>query len=125
MTRNEVITLALRRLGILASDRAASADQVDYCNDELTVAIAHLEGPHGLTIGSGDIADNIASGMSHLLAANVAPHYGVNPIKSEAAAIGMIRAALLPDDRVDSRDLDDDGSVSEAEADAAKRAEFY
>lgn len=117
--------MAHRHLGVLATDENATADMVGFAGDVLTACIDYLEDVHSLTIGTGDIPADSSLGMSYLLAAEIAPHYTAQAPVAKSRAIGMIRAAQLPDDREDIRDLDEDGTVSEDEADAAKRAEFY
>jgi hypothetical protein len=39
--------------------------------------------------------------------------------------IARLRTYGFPDDRDDSKDLDDDGTVTDEEADAAARGQFY
>ncbi len=126
MTRIEVIHAALRRLGVLSADEAATADMERYCGDALDALFAELPFSEGFTITW--TLDTVPSShflpLAFLLAVEVGPHYMV-PTERRSRAMGRLRAVHFSDDRADSRDLDKDGTVTEAEEEAAKRAGFY
>jgi hypothetical protein len=126
-TRLDVIHQALRHLGVLASDTDASADDAAYTGGALDTLFAEIQNTQGITVtwALDATPDTAFLPLSRLLAVEVADHFEVPPKESFARAMGRLRAALIPDDRDDRRDLDDDGTITEAEIAADKRAQFY
>lgn len=102
-----------------------------FGSETLAGLLAELTASQGLTYDWDTGADNDAIPdslflpLSYLLAVDIAAHYEIAPRDSRAAMIGRLRVQEFPDDREDSRDLDEDGTVDEAEAAAAQRAAFY
>lgn len=125
-TQLDVVAMAHRRLGILATDEVPTADMDDYASDTLEALFEELQVSHGMsfTWTLATVPEAAFLPLSYLLATEIAPHYEV-PSESRAKAMGRLRAYQFPDDREDSRDLDDDGTVTDAEAAAGKRAEYY
>lgn len=126
-TSIDVATRALRVLGITGISRANAASDHAYAMEAMEAALAELQNTHSIpaTWTIETVPDNIFIPFADLVASEVfAGGYGVNP-PNRARAIGRIRAALLPDDREDRRDLDEDGTISDDEIEAGKRAQFY
>lgn len=126
-TKTDVVQMALRRLGVVASDTAASADDADFAGDTLDALFAEIQNTQGITITwtLDATPDNAFLPLSYLLAVEVAPHFMVQAPESRATAMGRVRAALISDDREDRRDLDDDGTVTDAEIEADGRSVYY
>jgi hypothetical protein len=126
-TRDEVVTLAHRSLGVLAVDEVLTADQITFGGDVLVGLIDEIDATQGLSLSFD--ADSVPEAMylpvAYLLAVELAPHYSIPPAYSRAAQIGKIRAYELSDDRDDRRDIDDNGTVSDAEAYVDGQAAFY
>lgn len=126
-TRLDVISEALRRLQVLASDTDPAADDSSYTGNTLDALFAEIQNTQGITIAwtLDATPDNAFLPLSYLLAVEVAPHFTVQPPETRATAMGRLRAALITDDRADRRDLDDDGTVTEGEIEADQKAQFY
>lgn len=126
-TRIEVVEAALRRLGVLASDEAITADEIEYSGQTLDALFAELQTSQGLTITwtIETVPDAAFLGLANLLAAEVAPHYARPSPTTRARGWMRLREALLADNRADRRDLDEDGIVTAEEASADARAAYY
>lgn len=126
-TRSDVINFALRRIGVLAADELADADQVAYCGTILDGIFAELSAVHGITFtwALSAVPAGMLAPLANYLATEIAPHFDIPAPEPRARAIGRIRAYMLPDDRTDRADTDEDGAISEAEAAAAARAAFF
>ncbi len=124
-TKTDILRHAFRRIAVVASDEALTADQADYAGDTLDLLVPELAYSHGVTVSATAPSDGYVLPLAYLLAVEIAPHYLVAPPEPRSRAIMRLRAALLSDDRPDSRDADKDGTVSDGEAEAGKRAAFY
>lgn len=126
-TRLDVIQQALRHLGVIASDTAASADDESYAGTTLDTLFTEIQNTQGITItwALSATPDNAFLPLSRLLAVEVADHFEVSPKETFARAMGRLRAALITDDRADRRDIDEDGTISTGEIEADARAVYY
>lgn len=99
-TQAEVVARAHRTLGLLAADEVPTADMNAFAGNALDGVIEELTYGHGLsvTFDKTDVPDDLFLAVSDLLAAEVAPHYGVAG-PSRSRAITRIRANLACDDR--------------------------
>ena len=99
-TQAEVVARAHRTLGLLAADEVPTADMNAFAGNALEGAIEELAYVQGLavTFDKTDVPDELFLAVSDLLAAEIAPHYGVNG-PSRSRAIARIRASLACDDR--------------------------
>lgn len=122
----EVIAMAHRRLGLLSADEQVSADQSAFAGDVLEGMFAEIKEVQGMQFAWGINEVPLAAflPLSYLLAAEIAPHYEVAS-EPRHRAMARLRAYAFPNDLPDSRDLDDDGVVTDEEADAAERALYY
>ena len=126
-TRLDCIEMAHRRLGILATDDSATADQERFAGNALDALFAEVKAMQGLTFTwtTNTVPDAVFLPLSYLLAVEIAPHYEIQPRDNRSVLIARLRTYGFPDDRDDSKDLDDDGTVTDEEADAAARGQFY
>lgn len=122
-TKADIIRRAHRRLSIVSAEESVSADQEAYAADLLDDIHGEYSGT--MTFSITTPSASYLRPLSDLLAVDLAPHYMAPPPMSRAQAVMALRGALIVDDRDDSRDVDDDGTVTDEEAAAAKRAEFY
>lgn len=119
-TSLEVIAEAHRRLNVLSVDEDPSEDMISYGGTVLDAALAE----ETVTFTRDEVPDSAYRALAWLMAADMAVHYE-RPAEGRGRALTRLHAALYPDDRTDRRDFDGDGQVSDAEAQAAQRAEFY
>lgn len=124
-TTNDVAQRALEILGVKDVEGAADYAEFRYARDAWASLFADLP-TQGITPTwtADTVPDALFLAVASLIAAEVGSAYGF-PAPSRAAAMGRIRAYSLPDDRPDPRDLDDDGTVTTAEADAYARSLYY
>lgn len=128
MTRTslDVASQALRRIGVLAVGDTPTADDKETAVIAMQGALDELTGSHGVTVAwtIETVPDNVFMAFSDLIAAEVASVYSLQG-PNRSRALTRMKAVLLPDDREDYRDTDDDGTVSTEEADAGERAAYY
>lgn len=125
-TRQDVISKALRQLGVLGQGEVASAEDYAQANETLDALFAETNAAQGFfwpwTLDT--VSDAAFLPLSYLLASEIAPGYEL-PGPSRSAAIARLRALQFPDDRPLRGDYDDNGTVTQAEQDAADRAAYY
>ena len=125
-TTLDVIAMAHRRLGVLSADDVPSADMDAFATDTLTALFDELATVHRVDV-AWDL-DTVPQAaflpLSYLLAAEIAQHYE-RPAEPRLRALNRFLAYAFPDDRPDSRDLDEDGTVTDDEAEAGKRAVYF
>ena len=125
-TRLDVINSALRRIAIISVREEAEADMVLYAGGVLDSLFDELKTVHKMAF-TWDLSatpDAVALPLAYLLATEIAPHYE-RPSEPRSRAMARLNAYAFPDDRTDSRDLDEDGTVTVEEAADGKRAEFF
>lgn len=90
LTENQVIERALRSIGVVAADEAATADQFSNGNAVLTAILGEI----GYALSA--IPDHALVALSEWLAGEVSPDYGL-----PRSARGKVRlmGILMPDDR--------------------------
>ncbi len=127
-TSLEVVAEAHRRIKVLSNDRDPSSDMVTYGQSQLSGLFEELtNAPHSMVFAwtLETVPEYMWRPLSWLLAHDIAPHYEIAPRDSYATAMGRVRAIAFPDDREDRRDTDDDGIISDDEAEAGKAALYY
>jgi hypothetical protein len=99
-TQNDIVALALRRLGVTAEDDTPTADQQANGSAALASIFAELslEAVPDWTLAGG-IPDAAAPALSELLAAEIAPNFSRQPPVSRARAYLRLIATIRPDDR--------------------------
>jgi hypothetical protein len=71
-----------------------------------------------------DTPSAVSLPLAYVLAVEIAPHYE-RQSETRGRALARLNAYAFPDDRIDSRDLDEDGVITDAESVDGKRAEFF
>lgn len=125
-TSLNVAEKAHRLLGLLSVDETPSADQYAYAADTLEALFAEMQTVQGMTPTwtVETVPEAAFLPLSQLLAVEIGQHYGVQT-ETRARAVMRLRAYAFENDIVDLRDVDEDGTVSEAEAMAGLRAQYY
>jgi hypothetical protein len=125
-TKRDIATAALRHLAVLSADEPAQAADYAYAVDMLDSIAAEMAGAQGLTMPSDLDAtpDALLLPLSRLLAVEVASYYAIQA-EPRSRAVGRLRAALISNDLPDSRDTDEDGTITDAEVAAGMRALYY
>lgn len=96
-TRLDVINRAMRRIGVKAEDENLTADQFANASEVLDTLLAELAGE--VTLGfTTDIPDDLFIPLANLLAAEIAPDYGITP-PGRGAALLRVLGVLRADDR--------------------------
>lgn len=128
-TSLDVITFAYQRIGVAAEDVALTSEQRDIGKSVLDGLFAELSTSENLTtLTDVEAVPDIAFlGLGEMLANELEGNrYGIprDEVKWRSG-LKRLRRVLLPDDRADPADLDEDGTVTEAETDAYTRAAYY
>ena len=127
-TKTELVAEAHRRISVLSVDEDPSTDMATYGASAADSLFAELlAAPHlmGFTWDLEAIPEAVFRPLAWLLAVDLAAHYQVPPVERHNRAMARVRAYAFPDDSVDRRDDDEDGIITEAEANAGLRAAFY
>lgn len=124
-TKRDLIELAYRRCGVVAEDEPMTADQERIGSTILESAFEGLSAEAAVSWDLTDIPTIAVLPLAMVLAHDLALHNSVAPRESRGRAVIRYLGVVRPDDREDDRDLDDDGLVSDEEADAAGRAVYY
>jgi hypothetical protein len=124
-TANDVITLALRRIGVVAEGEPPNADQIAAGREVLDSIVAEFasEAPIGWTVAAVPVVSYVP--LANLLSVELAAHYARPVADTRARAWRRFAATVRQDNRPDPRDFDDDGIISDEEADAGARAAYY
>lgn len=100
--RDELITRALRRIRVVAMDEAATAEQAMIASDALDALASELQvtfGIRALIDASEAVDDELFLPLAFLLAAEIAPDFGVPRVEPLSRALIRLRALTNPDDR--------------------------
>lgn len=126
-TAIEVIALAGQRLGVVRLSETPPGDMVLFAMPLLQSIVDVLNDTHAaeITWTIDAVPDELFVSMADALAACMAPALGVNAPVPKSRAMMLLRASLHPDDRPLRGDYDDDGTVSEGEAEALAQARYY
>lgn len=124
-TRTDIITMAHRRIRVLSTDEAPTADMDHFGGQALDALFAELPVSDGIAVTwTLDATPQAAFlPLSYLLAVEIGPHYSM-ATETRRAAMKRLRAATIVDDRVMREDTDQDGVVS-AEELADQTALYY
>lgn len=126
-TRLDCVTVALRRLAVLSVDTEPSADEYKFAGDSLDMLFEEVKvAPHSMpfTWTLAEIPDAACRPLGWLLAVDIAPQYE-KPAEPRSRAMARLREYAFPNDLPLLGDLDEDGTVSDAEAEAALLARFF
>lgn len=99
----KIVEMALRDLGVLASDESATADMVAAGKAKLAGIISELnaKGPLVPFVAVQGISDGSMLALANLLAVDLARSYGEAPPSSRASAWIRLRSTFVTDDRED------------------------
>lgn len=126
-TANEVAELALRQLGVIAAGEAMSADAARDTVTAFNRLLAELdrEGyPLGFTADT--VPEWAQMPLAQMLMFEVSLEYGLTPVRQQWwEARARLRRHVFPDDRPAFDDFDEDGTIEDGEAEAAKRSLQY
>lgn len=103
MTRLDVITKALRDIGVLAIDEAPEANDEASVGDVFDAIYAELSN-EAITFSSSFIPADLFIGLSQMVAADAAPMYGRQAPVSRARAKLRMNAVMNPDNRASRSD---------------------
>ncbi len=105
-TRSDVITAALRRARIVAIGETPDADQIAHAVDAfdaLTVEFQQNVPGDGFWVS---IPEHVYAPMVRLLAADLAPVYGMDAPDSRSSALIDLMAMMRPDDREEEAEIE-------------------
>lgn len=129
-TADQVCTRALRKLGVTGIPLEPDSYDMAEAKRAFQGILDELRGVHGglTTWTATDTPDQVFLPLADLVANEIAPAYGPQKMAMappRSRALGRVRAYLHPNDIADERDADEDGTISEAEEAAGKRAAYY
>jgi hypothetical protein len=124
-TRLEVIERAFRIIGVRAEDEGLTADQLANGGDVLDSLFAELGNEATITWTLDTTPTMSFQPLALLLAVEIAGEYAAPKPTTRGMAWRRLMATIRSDDRPDVRDLDDSGTIDDAEADAGARAAYY
>ncbi len=124
-TKIDIVTLALREIGVVSMDEAAQADDMQVWGDVLDAEFARIQVTEGFTwtFTTDTVPDALYVPFAWYLASFMTMYGRALPDRRRAMA--AIREHEHLDDRTDRADADADGTLSTAEQAVADRAAFY
>lgn len=124
-TKNDIVSLALRTIGVLSSDEEASADDFAYAGDILDAEFARVKVTEGFTWAWDieTVPDALYEPLARYLASFLFSFE--RPLPNRRDAMAAIREHEYLDDRVDRADDDEDGTLSAEEQKVAEKSAFY
>lgn len=123
MNSAAIIDRALEELGVIGTGQQANNGDTARASSVLSSVKDTLSIEHGITVAD-TATDGLGAAVAKLLAAEMAPSYGISYMPSSRAVM-KVRSYVYSDDRENPADVDEDGTVTEAEADAYARAKYY
>lgn len=124
-TRLDVIERAFRIINVKAEDEALTADQLANGGAVLDSLFAELNNEEPITWTLETTPQVSFQPLSMLLAVEIAGEYTQPKPTTRWLAWRRLMATIRSDNRLDPRDLNDDGIIDDAEADAGQRALYY
>jgi hypothetical protein len=99
-TRDQIITRALRKLGVAAEDEDPSAAMLANSSEALDSVLAEVRSASFRSNWTTAFPDEVANALSDLLAAELAPEYKpAQPPYSRSRAWARLMELVRPDDR--------------------------
>lgn len=95
LTRRDIIETAFRRIGVVAEDEPATADQFKTAKTLLAQIEAEISAPDW----TAGYPETVALQVAMLLAVDLAQAYSVAPRDRRGRALMRLRAITNPDDR--------------------------
>jgi hypothetical protein len=124
-TKRDLMEMAYRRCGVVAEDEPMTADQAATAEAIADSAFAGLQAEAPVVWTLDAIPTIALLPLVMVLAYDLAIHNSEAPKETRGRAVIRYLSVVRPDDREDARDLDDDGTISDEEADAGARAAYY
>jgi len=124
-THLDTITLAFRRIGVVAEGEQANADQVAAGEAILAGLLAEIDREFAPGWAPNTVPAVAFVPLAHLLACDLAGSYAAAMPEARGRPWLRLAAAIRADNRPDWRDIDGNGTVDAGEADAGDRARFY
>lgn len=124
-TRLDVIERAFRIIGVKAEDEGLTADQLANGGDVLDSIFAELGNEATISWTLDTTPTMSFQPLAMLLAVELAGEYSAQKPTTRGLAWRRLMATIRSDNREDFRDLDEDGTISDEEADAGLRAIYY
>lgn len=124
-TRLDVIERAFRIIGVKAEDEGLTADQLANGGDVLDSLFAELGNETTISWTLDTTPTMSFQPLAMLLAVEIAGEYSAPKPTTRGLAWRRLMATIRSDNREDVRDLDDDGAISDEEADAGARSLYY
>lgn len=98
-TRLDVVTRALRRIGVAAHDEAPTADQIDNAGAVYDALLIEIGAETGTAIYGDSVDEAVFVPLANLLAVEIAPDFGVAMPTTRGAALIRLLGVLRPDYR--------------------------
>lgn len=119
-TKNDVIAMAHRLIGVLSADEVPTADQDEYAGDVLDGIYDELISSQGLVLSwpLSETPRKALMGLAEVLASDIAPHYALS-YKTRSAGLMRLRSALISDDRPGYSDYADAFVISQGQTSPA------
>jgi hypothetical protein len=125
--KNQTVTEALRRIGLVADDDPAPAETYERAAMIADGVFAEIKTVDGLTDITWTLETVPVAAFNPLVEAvayECAPSFGRTYLSGRSGRRRLC-AVLLSDDRTDRRDLDNDGTVSDSEAVIGDESVYY
>ena len=127
-TSLDVTTATLRRIGVAAVDIPAEAEHTAIAKSHLEAMLIELSTKEGFaTLTDAEATPDYAFlPLVQMLAAEIGPQFGVDaPRQSWWEGMRRLRRHTFTDDRADPADIDNDGTITAAEAQDDLEAQFF
>lgn len=98
-TRLDVLTLALRRVGVVAHDEQMTADQEAVARSVYDATLAEIIADLGDYMDGDAVPEKVFVQLANLMSVDLAAYFGLPAPQSRGSAVLRLRAALMPDDR--------------------------
>jgi len=125
-TKSDIVTRALRKIGVCGIEDAPEAGDAANATAVLEALFPQIKAEQGFTFtwSLNETPEAAFLPLAYLLASEIASDYGKQG-PSYSRSMASLRAYAFPDDRPLRADLDEDGTVTDDEAEADKRAQYY
>lgn len=126
-TKSDICTLALVMLNVTPIGGEPEGEDMTLAQSVLESFFARFTSTDGavLTWDLGATPEEAYLPLANILAAMLAPMFQRQSPISLTRGIGQLRELAFPNDVTDSRDLDDNGVIGDAEEQAGLEAQFY
>lgn len=102
-TKADIVTRALRRLRVIAANRAATADMMAEGTTVLESLFEEFQAGTSVAFDLDDVPEKCVNALSDLLASELAPEYSKSPPVARSVAWGRLRRATDADTWIERR----------------------